>query len=102
MGRRRPRREGAVSRTFRDGGPMLTKPEEVGLSSPRLTRLTEHWQRYIDEGKLAGTLTLVARRGRVAYCESLGHLDLERRRAVTPESVWRIYSMTKPIVSVGL
>jgi len=81
---------------------MLTKPEEVGLSSPRLTRLTEHWQRYIDEGKLAGTLTLVARRGKVAYCESLGHLDLERRRAVTPESVWRIYSMTKPIVSVGL
>jgi CubicO group peptidase (beta-lactamase class C family) len=81
---------------------MVVKPEDVGLSSPRLQRLTEHWQRYIDEGKLGGTLTLVARRGRLAYCEALGHLDIERRRAVTPESVWRIYSMTKPITSVGL
>jgi CubicO group peptidase (beta-lactamase class C family) len=81
---------------------MLVKPEEVGLSSPRLARIGEHWQRYIDAGKLAGTLTLIARRGRVAYCEGLGHLEMERRRPVTPDTVWRIYSMTKPITSVGL
>ncbi|HEX2440620.1 MAG TPA: serine hydrolase domain-containing protein [Methylomirabilota bacterium] len=81
---------------------MLTRAEEVGLSSPRLKRLTEHWQRYVDAGKLAGALTLIARRGKLAYCEPIGHLDLEGRRPVTPESVWRIYSMTKPIVSVGL
>jgi CubicO group peptidase (beta-lactamase class C family) len=81
---------------------MLVKPEEVGLSSPRLARMGEHWQRYIDAGKLAGTLTLIARRGRVAYCEGLGHLEIERRRPVTPDTVWRIYSMTKPITSVGL
>jgi len=81
---------------------MLVKPEEVGLSSPRLARIGEHWQRYIDAGKLAGTLTLIARRGKVAYCEALGHLETERRRPVTVDSVWRIYSMTKPITSVGL
>ena len=81
---------------------MIGKPEEVGLSSARLARITEHWQRYIDAGKLAGTLTLIARRGKVAYCEALGHLEIERRRPVTPDSVWRIYSMTKPITSVGL
>jgi len=81
---------------------MLVKPEEVGLSSSRLARIGEHWQRYIDAGKLAGTLTLVARRGKVAYCEALGHLEIERRRPVTPDAVWRIYSMTKPITSVGL
>ena len=81
---------------------MIVKPEEVGLSSPRLARIGEHWQRYIDAGKLAGTLTLIARRGKVAYCEALGHLETERRRPVTPESLWRIYSMTKPITSVGL
>jgi CubicO group peptidase (beta-lactamase class C family) len=81
---------------------MLVKPEEVGLSSSRLARIGEHWQRYIDAGKLAGTLTLIARRGKVAYCEAQGHLETERRRPVTPDSVWRIYSMTKPITSVGL
>ena len=81
---------------------MIVKPEEVGLSSARLARIGEHWQRYIDAGKLAGTLTLIARRGKVAYCEALGHLEIERRRPVTPDAVWRIYSMTKPITSVGL
>src|SRR5215813_3653436 len=81
---------------------MIAKPEEVGLSSPRLARIGEHWQRYIDAGKLAGTLTLIARRGKVAYCEAQGHLETERRRPVAPDSVWRIYSMTKPITSVGL
>ena len=81
---------------------MLVKPEEVGLSSSRLARIGEHWQRYIDAGKLAGTLTLIARRGKVAYCEAQGHLETERRRPVAPDSVWRIYSMTKPITSVGL
>jgi CubicO group peptidase (beta-lactamase class C family) len=81
---------------------MLVKPEEVGLSSARLARIGEHWQRYIDAGQLAGTLTLIVRRGKVAYCEAQGHLETERRRAVAPDSVWRIYSMTKPITSVGL
>src|SRR5262249_54708707 len=57
---------------------------------------------YIDSGKLAGTLTLIARLGKLAYCEAQGHLEIERRRPVTPDSVYRIYSMTKPIVSVGL
>jgi CubicO group peptidase (beta-lactamase class C family) len=81
---------------------MLVKPEEVGLSSARLARIGEHFQRYIDAGKLAGTLTLVARQRKVAYCEAQGHLEIERRRPVTPDSVFRIYSMTKPITSVGL
>jgi CubicO group peptidase (beta-lactamase class C family) len=81
---------------------MLVKPEEVGLSSSRLARIGEHFQRYIDAGKLAGALTLVARRGQIAYLEPRGHLEIERRRPVTRDSVFRIYSMTKPIASVGL
>ena len=81
---------------------MLVKPEEVGLSSSRLGRVTEHLRRYIDAGKLAGTLTLVARHGKIAYFEPLGHLEVERKRAVATDSIFRIYSMTKPIVSVGL
>jgi CubicO group peptidase (beta-lactamase class C family) len=81
---------------------MLVKPEEVGLSSPRLARIGEHFQRYIDDGKLAGALTLVARRGQIAYLDPRGHLEIERRRPVTRDAVFRIYSMSKPITSVGL
>src|SRR5262249_35050919 len=51
---------------------------------------------------LAGTLTLVARQGKIAHFEPQGHLEIERRRPLEPDSIFRIYSMTKPIVSVGL
>ncbi len=80
----------------------LVKPEEVGLSSSRLARISAHLARYVEGGKLAGTLTLIARGGRVAYCEALGHLEVERRRPLTDDAIFRIYSMTKPITSVGL
>lgn len=63
---------------------MLVKPEDVGLSSPRLARIGAHLERYIDAGRLAGALTLVARRGRVAYCEPLLHLE-RRLQAVGRE-----------------
>jgi len=81
---------------------MVVKPEDVGLSSARLARIGEHMSRYVDGGRLAGALTLVARRGQVAYFEPVGHLEIERRRPVARDSVFRIYSMTKPIASVGL
>jgi len=81
---------------------MPVNPETLGLSSTRLARIGTHLQRYVDAGKIAGALALVARRGQVAYLEPFGHLEIERRRPVTPDSIWRIYSMTKPITSVGL
>src|SRR2546426_8599526 len=93
-----PRRVGRLE----EESEMLVKPEEVGLSSSRLGRINDHLQRYIDAGKLAGTLTLVARRGKIAYFEPQGHLEIERKRPVTQDAIFRIYSMTKPIVSVGL
>jgi CubicO group peptidase (beta-lactamase class C family) len=81
---------------------MMVKPEEVGLSSPRLERIRTHFQRYIDAGKLSGTMTLIARRGQLAYCEAQGYADLERQRPVQHDSIFRIYSMSKPITSVAL
>ena len=81
---------------------MPVNPDTLGLSSARLARIGDHFRRYIDAGKLAGALVLVARRGQIACLEPLGHLETERRRPVTPDSIWRIYSMTKPITSVGL
>lgn len=62
---------------------MLVRPEDVGLSSQRLGRIKSHIQRYIDADKLAGTLTLVARKGQLAYGEAQGHLDIERTRPMT-------------------
>ena len=81
---------------------MIVKPEEVGLSSTRLDRIRGHFQRYIDDGKLAGTLTLVARHGQVAFFEPQGHLELEGRRPMHQDAVFRIYSMSKPITTVAL
>ena len=80
----------------------MVKPEEVGLSSSRLGRLGAHFQRYVEAGQLAGAVVLIARRGQVAYCEPLGHMEIERRHPMTADAIFRIYSMTKPIASVGL
>lgn len=81
---------------------MLVKPEEVGLSAERLDRIRVHLQRYIDADKVAGTLTLVARRGQIAYFEPQGHMELERQHPMDRDTIFRIYSMTKPITSVAL
>jgi CubicO group peptidase (beta-lactamase class C family) len=81
---------------------MLVKPEEVGLSSQRLERIGVHFQRYIDAGKVAGTLTLVARQGQIAYFVPQGHLECEGKRPMQHDTIFRIYSMTKPITSVAL
>ena len=82
---------------------MPVSPESVGLSSERLGRIERHLQsRYLDRKKIAGTLTLVARRGEVAYLEPLGMRDLERGKPMTEDTLFRIYSMTKPITSVAL
>lgn len=82
---------------------MIVKPEDVGLSSQRLERIGTHLQQhYIDTGKFAGTLTLVARHGQIAYFEPRGHLEFERQRPIQRDSIFRIYSMSKPITSVAL
>lgn len=82
---------------------MNAEPKEVGLSSERLARIDQHLkQRYLDPKKIAGTLTLVARHGRVAYLSPLGLMDIERNKPMTEDTIFRIYSMTKPITSVAL
>ena len=82
---------------------VVTKPEEVGLSSEALARIDDHLrQRYLESKKIAGALTLVARRGEVAYISPLGMMDLEQRKPMAPDTIFRIYSMSKPITSVAL
>ncbi len=78
-------------------------PEELGLSSEGLARIDDHLKRrYLDPGKIAGALTVVARRGRIAHCSPLGLMDRERGRPMREDTLFRIYSMTKPITSVAL
>ena len=81
---------------------MASKPEEVGLSSTQLKRLEEVTQKHIDEGLVPGAVMLVARRGKVAWMSVLGKRDVAAGDAMKFDSIFRIYSMTKPIVSVAL
>jgi CubicO group peptidase (beta-lactamase class C family) len=82
--------------------PSVGKPEDVGLSSERLQRVTQMIQRRIAAGDLAGAVVAVARKGRVAYVNAQGVMDLETKQPMTPASMFRIASMTKPVVGVGI
>jgi CubicO group peptidase (beta-lactamase class C family) len=76
-------------------------PIEVGLNPRRLSRLDSHFAQYVDSGKLAGWHIVVTRRGEVAHSSTYGQRDMEAGAPVTPDTLWRIYSMTKPITSVA-
>jgi CubicO group peptidase (beta-lactamase class C family) len=94
----------ARAKTIARGTPPLptAKPESVGLSSRRLGVLSEAFKREIDKGTLPGTVIMIARRGKVAFFEALGHQDPASGAPMTRDSIFRIMSMTKPIVSIGL
>lgn len=91
---------GAAASAHAAGLPMV-KPERVGLSSERLARISAHMQRYVDEGKLAGAVTLIARDGKTAYFEATGTADIENGAAMERDTLFRIYSMSKPITAVA-
>lgn len=78
-----------------------TDPREAGLDPVRLARLDEHFNRYVDDGRLAGWQLAIMRDGRLVHVSAAGHRDREAGHAVTDDTVWRIYSMTKPITSVA-
>jgi CubicO group peptidase (beta-lactamase class C family) len=82
---------------------MDAQSQWTGLDASRLERITEHLERnYIGPEKIAGCQVAVARHGHVAYSRSLGQMDRERGKAMADDAIFRIYSMTKPIVSVAL
>jgi CubicO group peptidase (beta-lactamase class C family) len=78
-----------------------TDPAELGFDAARLERIDRHFARYVDDGRLPGYLAVVARDGRVAHVASAGKRDLETGAPVEPGTLWRIYSMTKPITTVA-
>lgn len=76
-------------------------PDEVGLDHKALDRLDQHFAHYVDVERLPGFLVSVARRGRVAHLTAHGHRDVAAELPVTPDTLYRIYSMTKPVTAVA-
>jgi CubicO group peptidase (beta-lactamase class C family) len=77
-------------------------PAEVGMSAERLARIGTRMQHYVDESLVAGTVTLVARHGRVVHFEARGAADAGNGLPMTRDAIFRIASMTRPITSVAL
>lgn len=80
----------------------LARPESAGMSSARLERLDELIQRYVNEEKLAGAVTLVARNGRIVHLHADGYQDIESGKTMKIDSIFRLYSMTKPVTATAL
>src|SRR5688500_2142619 len=76
-------------------------PAEVGFDAGRLARMGTHFARYVDDGRLPGWLTLVARRGQIAHLSTYGRRDIEAGLPIETDTIFRIYSMTKPVTSVA-
>ena len=83
-------------------GLATVTPEDVGLSSQRLARLSHTFQGHVDEGQIAGALLLVGRQGHIAYCKTFGYMDVEARRPMREDGIFRIASMTKAVTAVAV
>ncbi|MEE2776342.1 MAG: serine hydrolase [Acidobacteriota bacterium] len=83
-------------------GLPIAAPEDVGMSSERLDRLGSAMQAYIDRNQVAGTVTLIARKGKVVHLEARGNRYSEGGEEMTADTIFRIASMTKPIASAAL
>jgi CubicO group peptidase (beta-lactamase class C family) len=78
------------------------RPESLGLSPARLARMSDAFKREIDKGTIPGVTVMVARRGQIGFFEALGRQSPVAAAPMTRDSIFRIYSMTKPIVSIGI
>src|SRR5579871_2153037 len=80
----------------------LASPESAGMSKAALARIDDHLrERYIEAGRFPGAQLLVYRRGHLVHRSSQGFADLERKVAVKDDTIYRIYSMTKPLTSIA-
>ena len=78
------------------------EPAEAGFDAGRLGRIEEHFRAYVDDGRLPGWLVTVARDGKLVYLSEYGQRDKEAGLPVEQDTIWRIYSMTKPITSLAV
>lgn len=80
----------------------VTQPEKVGMSGSRLARIAPVMESYVAERGVAGISTMISRRGEIVHAEQFGFQDTEAGTPMEPDTIFRIYSMTKPIVSTAL
>ena len=80
----------------------VTSPEAVGMSSDRLERIRPGMESYVNERGIVGISTMISRRGQIVHAEQFGSRDKEAGKPMTADTIFRIYSMTKPIVSTAL
>ncbi len=80
----------------------VVSPEQVGLSAARLDRVRKWMHGWVDSGKLPGLTVCVMRKGEMAFAETLGKADVERNKPMRPDTIVRIYSMTKPLTSTAI
>src|SRR5690349_9054834 len=78
------------------------KPEAIGLSSIRLQRMSDAFKREVDKGTLPGATVMVARKGQIGWFDAIGRQSPADSRSMAHDTIFRIFSMTKPIVSVGI
>ena len=86
---------------FGQGLPIAV-PEEVGFSAERLERIRPVMQNYVDDGRIPGFLTVVARHGKIVHFETIGKRDIENNKPIETDTIFRIHSMSKPITSVAV
>src|SRR5713101_5706915 len=82
--------------------PRATQPEEVGLSSERLERLTHVTQAHVETGRLPGAVLVIARYGKIAYFKSFGYRDRAKEAPMATDAIFRLHSITKPITCVAV
>ena len=88
---------------LRAAGPLpSTKPESLGLSQERLARIHAMAKKHIDAGEISGAVMLVARRGQIAYLDVQGVMDVDSKKPMARDSVFRLASMTKPVIGVSI
>ena len=80
----------------------LVEPEDVGFSSDQLAKIETHFQGRVDRGEIAGIVTLVSRKGKVAHLSAVGYQDVVQNIPMETDTLFRIFSMTKPIASTAL
>ena len=80
----------------------MVEPEAVGLSTERLSRIDKVMEMHVDQQKIAGGVTLLARHGKIAHLGTYGMMDVEAGKPMAPDTIFRIASMTKPITSVAV
>lgn len=92
----------ALPQALSAGGVPPGRPSDAGMSPERLGRIHEAIQRHIDAGEISGAVTLVARRGHIVHFEAHGLMDLESKKTMSKDAVFRLASMTKPVTGVAV